>query len=883
MNKKFRKLILPASIIASSQAYALGLGDLQVNSALDEELNGLIPILIDAEEDITNIQVSLASSSDYQRVGLDKDYVPTNIQVGIVENNNVKRIEVTSRGPVSEPIVSLLISVDWANGNLLREYTILLDPPLFNTAQTQQNFSDPVQTNSYTPPKTIESESQIIPDVDSNQSVNNGNNQVVVESGDTLWKIAGQVNQGYGSQQQMMVALFNNNPSAFTNNDMNRLNKGAILNVPEADVVSMVSSGEAITEVKSHLQNWSNLQTQDDSSISNSSATDIDYGIELVPPSDSDSANSNTSSGSSNDINNENRAELNRLREELTSSNLENNELSSRISELEQIIEDQDLALSLKDNNLAKLQQQIVEAAEQESNDLVSNNTDSDDVWGDSTQQLSSDETDNTDQQNVSNDEAIDDTLALANDDLSNDDTENFTDNDIVITDDVNLSESDDNVVTLQDEADDLEEVSNVTDNTQNQPSVPAEKSLIDKILDYKFEALIGLGTLIAAALAFFFVRRRKADEESEEGGFLDSISNSKESSDKDESMTESEQTEELTLEDELDLDLTEETEESDLSSENNEEHKDDENFELDQNNEDVPGVVVMDDQEDLLEDVQDDLEFHEDIEQPEDLNDEITELDESSLLLDEDSFETDDLNSDDLDEIDLSDDNEEVDLTLDVADESDDFDLDGLSLDLDDIDLNADDNDIDNDSDINEIEDLSLDDEFNLELDLDIDDDETPTKQNDPISVEEDTDELDIDEDFSLDFDTDQLEIESGNIDEEDVESALNESNDLEFNLDEETLESDDNVEFDADELNLSEYETVSIETDEPAGDVDIGLDLDDIIDDDAIDTKLDLAKAYFEMGDIDGAKQMVTEIVEEGNEDQKSKAQELMKEIDS
>ena len=336
MNKKLRKLILPVSLLVASQSYGLGLGGLQVNSALDEVLEGRIPFVLDGTEEFEKIKVSVASVADYQRVGLDKSYVPSNIQVDVIQQDGQPFIQISSKGPVSEPIVSLLLVVDWANGHLLREYTLLLDPPVY-ASTPQQNYSESVQTQTYEVPQIIEIEEQDTPQVETNNSFRQSN-QLVVQSGDTLWKIANGVNQGSVSIQQTMVAIFNNNPAAFQNNNMNFLKKGATLTIPDSDQVAMVSNGQAEAEVKSAIQSWSRLQTQDrDNDVA--SSNDVDYGIELVPPNDdADSSDVNNSTSSVVKINQRTKDELNQAQEELASSDLENSELSSRVSELEKLL-----------------------------------------------------------------------------------------------------------------------------------------------------------------------------------------------------------------------------------------------------------------------------------------------------------------------------------------------------------------------------------------------------------------------------------------------------------------------------------------------------------------------------------------------------------------
>ena len=830
MNKNLRKLILPLTLLVSSQLYALGLGTIQVNSALDEELDGKISLVLDGGEDVENMTVSLASHADYERVGLDKSYVPSNIQVNLVDEDDQKYIKISSKGPISEPIVSLLLVVDWANGHLLREYTLLLDPPLFNNTQVQQNYSEPVQTQTYEAPKQIEStKQQVTPRTTTiaNSSFATSN-QVVVEAGDTLWEIASRHNNGFGSSQQMMVAIFNNNPPAFYNDDMNLIRKGAILDIPSADQVAMISNGQAISEVKSHIQNWSRLQTGYDGANDSGSQSSIDYGIELVPPNDSDSSDSSNYSGSSNNrANAKTQAKLSQAQEELASSQLENDELTSRIEDLERIVEDQKIALSLKDTNLTQLQQQLTA---EDNEDLASGTAD--DVWDTSI--------DSATEMEASSDEMLDDTVVSSeemSDDTMSDDS---MDADPVAIADINDTEVDSGYET------NTEESNTIIDTP---PAQATEPSLIDKVLDYKYEGLIGLGVLLLAILGFIFFKRRDNDDYEEAGGFLDTISNKSDRGSDTGSGAFDDDITELNL-DNLDEDIgeTDDLQDVDLDEEQ-------------------PEVIVMDDQQGGDDFDIDEFDLDSDIEEDdltiletEDSDD--TELDIDNLGDTEsvNQKEADDL---DFDNLSLGDNQNNADKEVEVEEveeteelkESEDFSLD---FDLDDLELD-DDLEMEDGSEDKDSAELLLEDDFSL--DLDISDDQ------DLDDVVNDNEELE-----DLVFDTDERRVVSDTESNTDNDtSSADPEEDLEFDLSEDLFDTDDLLDFDGD----TDEDTIE--------DVDIGLDFDDIIDDDAIDTKLDLAKAYFEMGDIDGAKQMVVEIIEEGNDEQKSKAQELKNEIES
>ena len=142
-----QKLILLALVVAltivSQSSLSLGMGKIQVYSALGEPLLSSIEILTNADEELGDLTVSLASAEDYQKVGLDRSFVPANIMVSMDEINP-HQINVTSNGPVTEPIVSLLLDVNWNNGRILREFTVLLDPPVYDSASSQAQVNNVV-------------------------------------------------------------------------------------------------------------------------------------------------------------------------------------------------------------------------------------------------------------------------------------------------------------------------------------------------------------------------------------------------------------------------------------------------------------------------------------------------------------------------------------------------------------------------------------------------------------------------------------------------------------------------------------------------------------------------------------------------------------------
>ncbi|MCF6301396.1 MAG: hypothetical protein L3J52_09810, partial [Proteobacteria bacterium] len=126
---------------------------IQINSVLDMPLDASIRLLLNEDESQHQYTVKLASSADYQKVGLDKSFVPSNIQVS-VDEDDPSLVNISSLGPISNPIVSLLLDVSWSNGRLLREFTILLDPPVYTSSSSPQfnDISTPENTTVETTP-----------------------------------------------------------------------------------------------------------------------------------------------------------------------------------------------------------------------------------------------------------------------------------------------------------------------------------------------------------------------------------------------------------------------------------------------------------------------------------------------------------------------------------------------------------------------------------------------------------------------------------------------------------------------------------------------------------------------------------------------------------
>ena len=130
----FRKSVVAAAIFmasASTQLYALGLGDIDMRSALNQPMDAVIELTSATTADIEDIEVSLASLQDHARAGLSKAAILADFRF-TVEKNAAGRpvVRVTSNSLVREPYLEFLLELDWSRGRLLRQYTVLVDPPV---------------------------------------------------------------------------------------------------------------------------------------------------------------------------------------------------------------------------------------------------------------------------------------------------------------------------------------------------------------------------------------------------------------------------------------------------------------------------------------------------------------------------------------------------------------------------------------------------------------------------------------------------------------------------------------------------------------------------------------------------------------------------------
>ncbi len=227
MIRKLSAAILLASAVAPAGLYALGLGELHTRSALNQAFNADIDMLSVKKDEADGIKVKLADPQAFARAGVDRSYMLSKLRFKTkVLKNGKTVIHVTSRDPVREPFLDFLVEVNWPGGRLVREYTVLLDPPV-TLARRPAKVKKPRVTQK--PTTTIVTSPTRVAKAAEPVA---GESYGPVRRGDTLWGVAAKTRYSDVSIEQMALAYFEINGHAFRRGDINKLKRGAELTIP---------------------------------------------------------------------------------------------------------------------------------------------------------------------------------------------------------------------------------------------------------------------------------------------------------------------------------------------------------------------------------------------------------------------------------------------------------------------------------------------------------------------------------------------------------------------------------------------------------------------------------------------------------------------------
>ena len=243
-----------ASLAFCQAAWSLGLGDARVESFLDQPLEVQIELLTQSGDNLDAVTAGLASAEDYELIGASRNDISVPLNFSIEGTPGASSIVVRSQLPMNNPVVRLIVEVNSASGRMLREYTLFLDPATFSQSAPAPKVNAPASSSTTTAPAAStprETTSETTVQTARPGTFTGTGEYGPVQSGDTLWRIAKDWSQGSGvSINQAMVAIQRNNPQAFAKGNINLLQRGAILRMPDVSDVNSIPVAEAISEVR---------------------------------------------------------------------------------------------------------------------------------------------------------------------------------------------------------------------------------------------------------------------------------------------------------------------------------------------------------------------------------------------------------------------------------------------------------------------------------------------------------------------------------------------------------------------------------------------------------------------------------------------------------
>ncbi|HSY95303.1 MAG TPA: FimV/HubP family polar landmark protein, partial [Steroidobacteraceae bacterium] len=279
-------LMLMMALAMPGAAHALGLGDIHVDSALNERLIAEIDIVGATPEELADLRAAVANRETFQQLGAERPAFLNSATFKLGEDKRGRPVlSVRSSDAFTEPFVNFVVDLRWHRGQLVRQYTLLLDPPGFAaearpgdaaraaaraaTPSAPAAPEAPTPTVAAAPPAAtpiVETHSQTVArqvDPPADQANPNGGERaarktthIKVGAKATLRGIAWRVGERSDSDlQRMMIAIFRANPSAFDGN-INRLYRGALLTIPSYAAVAAISPLEAKHEFHAQMAAW---------------------------------------------------------------------------------------------------------------------------------------------------------------------------------------------------------------------------------------------------------------------------------------------------------------------------------------------------------------------------------------------------------------------------------------------------------------------------------------------------------------------------------------------------------------------------------------------------------------------------------------------------
>jgi len=300
-------------LLAPFGAWALGLGDIELRSALNQPLEASIELVSPTPEELSDLSVALATPETFERYGLDRPGFLARLSFNVTRDAAGRDvIEVSSAEPITEPFVTVLVEATWNRGRLLREYTVLLDPPVMLPAEAVIEPIQPavvrapepaqpaavIERPAAPPPEPAPAPVPVAPPATASEPVPEPEPEPApepalaadpvpvpepvpspapaavadappdtpgaygpVQRGETLWGVASRYRPAGVTMNQMMIAMYEANSAAFMGN-MNLLREGATLVMPDAGALGGISAADATQEAVRQTAEWQGTEVQ---------------------------------------------------------------------------------------------------------------------------------------------------------------------------------------------------------------------------------------------------------------------------------------------------------------------------------------------------------------------------------------------------------------------------------------------------------------------------------------------------------------------------------------------------------------------------------------------------------------------------------------------
>jgi len=267
MSRKFYLASMLVPALAVTNAYALGVGGLRLQSALNQPFVGEIELLDVKSDELDTVKAQIAPQAEFNKAGVERYHHLGKLRLSPQLSSRGKPvIRVTSREPIREPYMDFLVEVLWPNGRLVKQFTLLLDPavtasrsapPIEQPIASARPARTPVAAAAVEPPRPARAKKAAPPRAAPPVAASSGGFPKrfgPIRPGTGLWRLARGRTPAGATVSQTAMALYRNNQHAFIRGDINRLIAGKTLTIPSADELFALGPDAASREFTAALK-----------------------------------------------------------------------------------------------------------------------------------------------------------------------------------------------------------------------------------------------------------------------------------------------------------------------------------------------------------------------------------------------------------------------------------------------------------------------------------------------------------------------------------------------------------------------------------------------------------------------------------------------------